>query len=65
VSVTGSRILAPHELQARDWLQKIEDLLRANQRDAALAEWQKFRSAYPAYPVPDTVSEQFPPPEKP
>ena len=65
VSITGSRIVTANELQARTWLQKIEDLLKANERDAALAEWRKFRAAYPAYPVPDTVSEQFPPEPKP
>jgi hypothetical protein len=61
VSVTGSRIPAPHETQPAAWLQKIEALLQANERGAALAEWQKFRAAYPAYPVPDKLSSHFPP----
>ena len=64
VSISGSRILAQHELQPREWLQKIEDLLKANERDEAAAEWQKFRAAYPGYPVPDKVSENFPPAAK-
>jgi hypothetical protein len=60
VSISGSRVLAPHELRPSAWLQKIEDLLKANERDEAIAEWQKFRAAYPDYPVPDKVSENFP-----
>ncbi|KQV84750.1 hypothetical protein ASD15_06170 [Massilia sp. Root351] len=64
VSISGSRILAPHEMQPKAWLEKIEDLLKANEREEAIAEWQKFRAAYPAYPVPDKLSESFPPPVK-
>jgi hypothetical protein len=65
VSITGSRVMAPGEAQGESppqaWLQKIEDLLQKNERGAALAEWRKFRAAYPAYPVPDKLSSNFPP----
>ncbi|WP_228895990.1 hypothetical protein [Pseudoduganella aquatica] len=65
VSVTGSRIMAPGEAQGeippQAWLQKIEELLKQNESGAALAEWRKFRAAYPAYPVPDKLSSNFPP----
>jgi hypothetical protein len=65
VSITGSRVMPPGEAQGeippQAWLQKIEDLLQKNERGAALAEWRKFRAAYPAYPVPDKLSSNFPP----
>ena len=38
--------------RARDWLSVIDAMLKANLRRDALAEWAKFRAAYPDYPVP-------------
>lgn len=57
--------MAPGETQAQltapAWLQKIDELLQKKERGAALVEWQKFRAAYPAYPVPDKLAANFPP----
>ncbi|GGC67791.1 hypothetical protein [Undibacterium terreum] len=50
--------------EANEWLAVIEELLKADLRRDATAEWKKFRKAYPDYPVPDTVSEQFKTPQK-
>jgi hypothetical protein len=43
----------------KDWLERIEALLRDGQNDKAVAEWAKFRASYPDYPVPDTTSERI------
>lgn len=63
VAISGSRIMTPAEdaLRAGAWLLKIEDLLKANERPEALAEWRKFRAIYPDYPVPDKLAANFPP----
>lgn len=53
--------LAPDDSWAEAWLVKIERLLKENERPQALAEWQKFRAAYPDYPVPDKLAANFPP----
>lgn len=39
--------------KARAWLALIDELLKADLRQDALAEWEKFRKAYPQYPVPE------------
>lgn len=63
VAIHGSRVMTPaaDEARAKTWLTKIEDLLKANERPEALAEWQKFRAIYPDYPVPDKLAAHFPP----
>ncbi|MES2102554.1 MAG: hypothetical protein V4634_00935 [Pseudomonadota bacterium] len=45
--------------EAKERLDLIEELLKAGLRRDALAEWDKFRKAYPAYPVPDSVTEKI------
>ncbi|MFZ6647934.1 hypothetical protein ACO0LO_19570 [Undibacterium sp. TJN25] len=44
---------------AREQLNLVEELLKAGLRSDALKEWNKFRKAYPDYPVPDTVTEKI------
>lgn len=39
--------------KAKAWLALIDELLKADLRQDALAEWEKFRKAYPQYPVPE------------
>ncbi|PHV05964.1 hypothetical protein CSQ96_18005 [Janthinobacterium sp. BJB412] len=65
VSVTGSRIMAApggpaadaptDAARAQAWLNVIDEMLKAELRQDALAEWTKFRHAYPDYPVPETL----------
>ncbi len=65
VSVTGSRIMAApggpaadapaDAARAQAWLNLIDEMLKAELRQDALAEWTKFRQAYPNYPVPETL----------
>ncbi|KIF81686.1 hypothetical protein [Noviherbaspirillum autotrophicum] len=38
--------------KAKAWVALIEELLKADLRQDALTEWDKFRKAYPQYPVP-------------
>lgn len=56
VSITGSRIrlAAPEELLGR-----IEAMLKAEQNSEALVAWDKFRAAYPDYPVPDGLEAKI------
>lgn len=37
----------------------IEELLKADLRQDALAEWEKFRKAYPQYPVPEKLEARI------
>lgn len=46
---------AAHAKRARDWLSVIDAMLKADLKSDALAEWTKFRVAYPDYPVPDEM----------
>lgn len=46
---------AMHAKRARDWLSVIDTMLKADLKSDALAEWTKFRVAYPDYPVPDEM----------
>lgn len=46
---------AAHAKRARDWLSVIDAMLKADLKDDALAEWTKFRVAYPNHPVPDEM----------
>ena len=65
VSVTGSRsVAAPggpapgtpaDAARAQAWLNVIDEMLKAELRQDALAEWAKFRQAYPDYPVPEPL----------
>ncbi|ATQ76949.1 hypothetical protein CR152_22375 [Massilia violaceinigra] len=41
--------------RARDWLSVIDAMLKADLKNDALAEWTKFRAAYPNHPVPDEM----------
>lgn len=45
--------------EAKQHLNLVEELLKAGLRSDALKEWDKFRKAYPDYPVPDTVTEKI------
>ena len=44
-----------HAKRARDWLSVIDAMLKAGMNGEALAEWSKFRAAYPDYPVADQM----------
>ncbi len=66
VTIAGSRIMsAPtgptadakpvDAARAQAWLNVIDEMLKADLRQDALAEWVKFRQAYPDYPVPETL----------
>ena len=41
------------------WLAAIDEMLRAGLRRDAVEEWEKFRAAYPDYPVPAATSDQI------
>lgn len=48
-----------HPEKAKAWLALIEELLKADLRQDALAEWEKFRKAYPQYPVPEKLETRI------
>jgi hypothetical protein len=48
---------AAHDKRARDWLALIDAMLKAKLNKDALAEWARFRAAYPDYPVPAATRE--------
>ncbi|MES2263175.1 MAG: hypothetical protein V4724_32025 [Pseudomonadota bacterium] len=50
--------------EAKAWLDLIEEMLKAGLRHDAQAEWDKFRLAYPYYPVPDRLAANFAPVKK-
>ena len=41
------------------WLAAIDELLRAGLRRDSIEEWDKFRAAYPDYPVPAATAEKI------
>ena len=45
--------------KAKAWVALIEELLKADLRQDALAEWEKFRKAYPQYPVPGKLEARI------
>jgi hypothetical protein len=45
--------------KAREWLQKIDDLIRQGRNDEALRSWEDFRKAYPDYAVPEPLKEKL------
>jgi len=47
------------DAQAAAWLHAIDEMLKADLRSDALAEWKKFRLAYPDYPVPEALARQI------
>lgn len=62
VTVTGSaRKAAPAADNARatEWLNVIDEMLKAGLRKDAIDEWRKFRGAYPDYPVPEELARQI------
>lgn len=64
VTVTGrrSRVDAAGIASAPDpkaWLAAIDELLKAGLRRDSLEEWDKFRAAYPDYPVPAETAEKI------
>lgn len=62
ITVTGSaRKAAPAADNARatDWLNVIDEMLKAGLRKDAIDEWRKFRVAYPDYPVPEELARQI------
>lgn len=48
-----------HAARAKAWASLVEELLKANMKQEALDEWQKFRKAYPNYPVSDRLQEKI------
>ncbi|NHZ91723.1 hypothetical protein F2P45_22330 [Massilia sp. CCM 8733] len=48
-----------HAKRARDWLTVIDAMLKANLDKDALAEWARFRAAYPDYPVPAATRDRI------
>lgn len=62
ITVTGSaRKAAPAADDARvaDWLNVINEMLKAGLHKDAIDEWRKFRVAYPDYPVPEELARQI------
>lgn len=54
VTVAGARIKSDAAVApAEDWLRVIDSLLQAQLKNDAKTEWQRFRKAYPDYPVSD------------
>ena len=45
--------------RAEAWLSAIDEMLKAGLRQDALEEWEKFRHAYPDYPVPEKLRAQI------
>ncbi|MGZ3158970.1 MAG: hypothetical protein ACXU7H_07795 [Burkholderiaceae bacterium] len=41
------------------WLARIEEMIKADSRKEALAEWEKFEKAYPDYPVSEKLKAQI------
>lgn len=41
------------------WLAAIDALLKAGLRRDALEEWDRFRAAYPDYPVPAETTDKI------
>ena len=50
------RVAAP---DPKVWLAAIDELLKAGLRRDTLEEWDKFRAAYPDYPVPAETTERI------
>ncbi|NHZ43876.1 hypothetical protein [Massilia aquatica] len=48
-----------HDKHARDWLAVIDAMLKAKLDRDALAEWTRFRAAYPDYPVPAATRDRI------
>lgn len=63
VEITGSRIMRPqpNAVSPDIWLSAIDEMLKAGLRRDALAEWPRFRQAYPDYPVPQELLERLRP----
>ncbi len=57
----SSTIATPesHDKHARDWLAVIDAMLKAKLDRDALAEWTRFRAAYPDYPVPAATRDRI------
>jgi hypothetical protein len=55
--VDPARIVTTPEPKA--WLAAIDELLKAGLRRDSLEEWEKFRAAYPDYPVPAETVEKI------
>lgn len=49
----------PATAEGKAWLERIEALLKSGADKEALAEWSKFRSAHPDYPVPDDLAARL------
>ncbi|AMP05636.1 hypothetical protein [Collimonas pratensis] len=45
--------------RAEAWLSAIDEMLKAGLRQDALEEWDKFKRAYPNYPVPEKLRAQI------
>lgn len=45
--------------RAEAWLSAIDEMLKAGLRQDALDEWEKFKRAYPDYPVPEKLRAQI------
>ncbi|WP_167223316.1 hypothetical protein [Massilia rubra] len=48
-----------HDKRALDWLAVIDAMLKAKLDKDALAEWTRFRAAYPDYPVPAATRDRI------
>ena len=44
---------------APSWLERIDQLARRGAASDALAEWRRFRLAYPNYPVPEELAARI------
>lgn len=64
VTVTGRRSRVDPASSAispdpKAWLAAIDELMKAGLRRDSLEEWEKFRAAYPDYPVPAETTEKI------
>lgn len=45
--------------KAEAWIRLIDELIKADMERDALEEWEKFRKAYPHYPVPEKLNRKI------
>ena len=58
-SISTDPAFKPDCARAADWLNVIDEMLKAGLRKDAIDEWRKFRLIYPDYPVPEELARQI------
>ncbi|NHZ94407.1 hypothetical protein [Massilia sp. CCM 8734] len=59
LELSKARAFDAHDKRAHDWLAVIDAMLKAKLDKDALAEWARFRAAYPDYPVPAATRDRI------